>query len=50
VTPARYRREYFWRKTIHPIMAHLRASELIKLRPRHLRQMIQTVFRAWRAR
>jgi len=49
VSPARYRREHLWIKTILPILKRLRWSELKKARPSQLRRMIQTLFRAWRA-
>ena len=34
VTPARYRREYFWVKVLRPALAHLKGSNLKRLRPR----------------
>jgi poly-gamma-glutamate capsule biosynthesis protein CapA/YwtB (metallophosphatase superfamily) len=49
VSPARYRREHLWVKTIKPVLSHLRWSELKRVRPSHLRRMIQSVFRASRA-
>jgi len=48
VTPARYRREHLWVKTIKPILVHLRWSELKKVRLRHLRKAIQLVVQAGR--
>jgi Bacterial capsule synthesis protein PGA_cap len=50
VSPARYRREHLWVKTIVPILKHLRWSELKKARPGQLRKMIQMPFRSWRAK
>jgi len=50
VSPARYRREHLWIKTILPILKHLRWSELRKVRPSQLRKMIQTLCGAWRAK
>jgi poly-gamma-glutamate capsule biosynthesis protein CapA/YwtB (metallophosphatase superfamily) len=48
VSPARYRREHLWVKTIKPILNHLRWSELKRVRPSHLRHMIQSLSRALR--
>jgi hypothetical protein len=50
VSPARYRRQHLWVKTILPILKHLQWSELKKARPSQLRKMIQMLFRAWRAK
>jgi poly-gamma-glutamate capsule biosynthesis protein CapA/YwtB (metallophosphatase superfamily) len=50
VSPARYRREHVWVKTIVPILKHLRWSELKKTRPRHLRKMTQMLLQACRAK
>jgi len=46
VTLARYRREHLWVKTIKPILAHLRWSQLKRLRPRQLRQVFRMILQA----
>jgi hypothetical protein len=50
VSPARYRREHLWVKTVVPILKHLRWSELKKARPSQFHRMIQMLFRACRAK
>lgn len=45
VTPARYRREHLWVKTIKPLVLHLRWSSLKKLRLHHFRKAWQRVFK-----
>jgi poly-gamma-glutamate capsule biosynthesis protein CapA/YwtB (metallophosphatase superfamily) len=50
VSPARYRREHLWVKTIKPILNHLRWSELKRVRLGQLRRMMGNLFRALRAR
>lgn len=49
VTLKRYRREHLRVKTIKPILAHLKWSELRRIRWRHFRKALGTIFRAGRA-
>jgi poly-gamma-glutamate synthesis protein (capsule biosynthesis protein) len=49
VTSARYRREYFWIKTVLPVLAHLKGSELKRLRPGKLWKFLKAATRASRA-
>jgi poly-gamma-glutamate synthesis protein (capsule biosynthesis protein) len=49
VTPARYRREYFWVKTVLPILSHLRWSRLKRLRLSKVRKALISIASAWRA-
>ena len=50
VSPGRYRREHLWVKTVQPTLRHLRPSQLIHLRPRHFRNALRMLSRAWSAR
>ena len=50
VTPKRYRREHLRVKTLKPILAHLRWSELKRLRPRHVRNALASILRARQAK
>ncbi len=43
VSARRYRREHLWVKTVQPTLAHLRPSQLIHLRPRHVRNALRTL-------
>jgi poly-gamma-glutamate synthesis protein (capsule biosynthesis protein) len=49
VTPAQYRRESFWVKTVLPILAHLKWSELKGLRPGRVWRFLRSAARAARA-
>ncbi|MCX5676520.1 MAG: CapA family protein [Planctomycetota bacterium] len=49
VTSARYRREFFWVKTVLPILAHLKWSELKGLRPGRLLRFLRSAGCAARA-
>jgi len=49
VTSARYRREFFWVKTVLPILAHLKWSELKGLRPGRVWRFLRSAARAARA-
>jgi poly-gamma-glutamate synthesis protein (capsule biosynthesis protein) len=49
VTLGRYRREYFWTKTVVPLLAHLRWSSLKRLRPRKVLEFLTGAARAARA-
>lgn len=46
VSVGRYRREHLWMKTILPTLRHLRPSELSRIRPRHFRNALRTIFKA----
>lgn len=50
VSPGRYQREHLWVKTVQPTLGHLRPSQLIHLRPRHFRNALRMLARAWTAR
>jgi poly-gamma-glutamate synthesis protein (capsule biosynthesis protein) len=50
VTSARYRREYFWVKTVLPALAHLKWSRLKELNLRTIGRALASVYRACRAR
>ncbi len=49
VTLRRYRREHLWVKTLLPVLAHLRWSELKRIRPRHFRNALRGLLAARRA-
>lgn len=49
VTLRRYRWEHLWVKTLVPILAHLRWSELKRIRPRNLRNALRSLLAARRA-
>jgi poly-gamma-glutamate capsule biosynthesis protein CapA/YwtB (metallophosphatase superfamily) len=46
----RYRRHFFWVKVVRPAIAKLRWSELMKLRLRHVRRLVELVFHGRRAK
>lgn len=48
VTPVRYRREHRWVKTIKPILAHLRWSQLRQIRPSQVKKAF-SLFRSSRS-
>jgi hypothetical protein len=50
VTPARYRREHLWVRTIHPALRRFRWSKLKKLRPRHFGDAFRRLLPSLRAR
>jgi|WetSurMetagenome_2_1015567.scaffolds.fasta_scaffold06156_5 poly-gamma-glutamate capsule biosynthesis protein CapA/YwtB (metallophosphatase superfamily) len=50
VTLARYRRAFFWAKTVLPTVSHLRWSELKRLRPSKIRKALAGIVSARRAR
>lgn len=50
VTLRRYRREHLWVKTLRPILAHLRWSELKRIRPRHVRNALRSLMAGLGAR
>ena len=45
VSNVRYRKEYFWIKTLKPTLAHLRPSQWKNLRPRHIVGALRTLRR-----
>jgi poly-gamma-glutamate synthesis protein (capsule biosynthesis protein) len=50
VTMGRYHREYFWVKTMLPVLGHLKWSKLKRLRPTQVRKFLKGVSQAFRAR
>jgi hypothetical protein len=50
VTLGRYRREYFWVKTVLPAIAHLKWSELRRLRLARLRKAVAGAVKASKAK